>query len=240
MNTLNPKMMPYVLNMQAAAQENNKAKKDSINSAAATQSKEIIATFNTLYKANAASPVTTLILLQFSNIFPEIKENLASIYETLAPSAKKGPFAEFIDKTIASSAFGQIGMFWFNERNPDKIENDKVLQGYYHSHLILETIQDNIFEDPNRFLKKIYYQGSNPIIDRRYPNEESRNHDIIKAVIMQAEWLKVPNKKSINIKPIQDLKSLFVNPNEPNNGYLLKDLDRLGINTIIDKDNSSF
>jgi hypothetical protein len=141
---------------------------------------------------------------------------------------------------LLRSAFGQIGMFWFNERNPDKIENDKVLQGYYHSHLILETIQDNIFEDPNRFLKKIYYQGSNPIIDRRYPNEESRNHDIIKAVLMQAEWLKVPNKKSINIKPIQDLKSLFVNPNEPNNGYLLKDLDRLGINTIIDKDNSSF
>jgi len=141
---------------------------------------------------------------------------------------------------LLRSAFGQIGMFWFNERNPDKIENDKVLQGYYHSHLILETIQDRIFEDPNRFLKKIYYQGSNPIIDRRYPNEESRNHDIIKAVIMQAEWLKVPNKKSINIKSIQDLKSLFVNPNEPNNGYLLKDLDRLGINTIIDKDNSSF
>jgi len=119
MNTLNPKMMPYVLNMQAAAQENNKAKKDSINSAAATQSKEIIATFNTLYKANAASPVTTLILLQFSNIFPEIKENLASIYETLAPSAKKGPFAEFIDKTIASSAFGQIGTAL-----PDFTQND--------------------------------------------------------------------------------------------------------------------
>ena len=79
MNSLNPLMMPYVLNMQAAAQENNKAKKDSLNSAAAIQAKEVIATFNTLYKANAASPVTTLILLQFSNIFPEIKENLATI-----------------------------------------------------------------------------------------------------------------------------------------------------------------
>jgi peroxiredoxin len=109
MNTLNPKMMPYVMNMQAAAQETNKAKKDSLNSAATNQSKEIIATFNTLYKANAASPVTTLILLQFSNIFPEIKENLATIYNELGPTAKKGPFAEFIDKTIASSSFGQIG-----------------------------------------------------------------------------------------------------------------------------------
>jgi peroxiredoxin len=119
MNALNPKMMPYITNMQAASIEKNTAKKDSLNSAAATQSKDIIATFNTLSKANAASPVTTLMLLQFSNIFPEIKENLASIYETLAPSAKKGPFAEFIDKTIASSAFGQIGTML-----PDFTQND--------------------------------------------------------------------------------------------------------------------
>ena len=119
MNALNPKMLPYITNMQAANIEKNTAKKDSLNSAAATQSKDIIATFNTMSKANAGSPVTTLMLLQFSNIFPEIKENLASIYETLAPSAKKGPFAEFIDKTIASSTFGQIGTAL-----PDFTQND--------------------------------------------------------------------------------------------------------------------
>jgi peroxiredoxin len=119
MNALNPKMLPYITNMQAANIEKNTAKKDSLNSAAATQSKDIIATFNTMSKANAGSPVTTLMLLQFSNIFPEIKENLASIYETLAPSAKKGPFAEFIDKTIASSTFGQIGTTL-----PDFTQND--------------------------------------------------------------------------------------------------------------------
>jgi len=119
MNTLNPKMMPYVTNMQAASQEKNTTKKDSLNLAAVAQSKEIIATFNTLYKANAASPVTTLMLLQFSNIFPEINDNLGTIYNELAPSAKKGPFAEFIDKTIASSAFGQIGTLL-----PDFTQND--------------------------------------------------------------------------------------------------------------------
>jgi len=119
MNSLNPKMMLYVGNMQAASTEKSTTKKDSLNTAAANQSKEIIATFNTLSKANTGSPVTTLMLLQFSNIFPEIKENLASIYETLAPSAKKGPFAEFIDKTIASSAFGQIG-----STLPDFTQND--------------------------------------------------------------------------------------------------------------------
>jgi peroxiredoxin len=119
MSALNPKMMPYITNIQAAGTEKNTAKKDSLNSAAAIQSKDIITTFNTLSKTNAGSPVTTLMLLQLSNIFPEIKDNIASIYEALAPSAKKGPFAEFIDKTIASSTFGQIGTVL-----PDFTQND--------------------------------------------------------------------------------------------------------------------
>lgn len=119
MEALNPKMMPYVMNMQAVSQEKNATKKDSLNQVATLQSKEIIATFTSLSKTHAGSPVTTLMLLQFSNIFPEVKDNLATIYESLEGSAKQGPFAEFIDKTIASSAFGQIGSLL-----PDFTQND--------------------------------------------------------------------------------------------------------------------
>jgi peroxiredoxin len=198
MNTLNPKMMPYVLNMQASAQEKNKAKKDSIDSEAATQSKDIIATFNTLYKANAASPVTTLMLLQFSNIFPEIKENLATIYEALAPSAKKGPFAEFIDKTIASSAFGQIGTLL-----PDFTQNDVNGKPFTLSSLRGKFVLVDFWASwcgPCR--------AENPNIVKAFNKYKSKNFTVLGVSLDQdkAKWLEAIKKDGLAWSHVSDLK----------------------------------
>ena len=198
MNSLNPIMMPYVLNMQAAAQENNKAKKDSMNSAAATQSKEIIATFNTLYKANATSPVTTLMLLQFSNIFPEIKENLATIYEELAPSAKKGPFAEFIDKTIASSTFGQIGTLL-----PDFTQNDVNGKPFTLSSLRGKYVLVDFWASwcgPCR--------AENPNIVKAFNKYKSKNFTVLGVSLDQdkAKWLEAIKKDGLAWSHVSDLK----------------------------------
>ena len=198
MSVLNPKMIPYVTNMQAASTEKNTTKKDSLNSTAATQAKDIIASFNTLTKANAGSPVTTLMLLQLSNIFPEIKENLATIYGELAPSAKKGPFAEFIDKTIASSAFGQIGTML-----PDFTQNDVNGKPFKLSSLKGKYVLVDFWASwcgPCR--------AENPNVVKAFNKYKSKNFTVLGVSLDQdkAKWLEAIKKDGLAWNHVSDLK----------------------------------
>lgn len=142
-------------------------------------------------------------------------------------------------------------MWWFMERNPDFIEDGKIIRGHYHSHLILSTIQDRFFEEPSRTLKKIYHHSSSssnrdsffniPIINQVFMDEEERHYALIEGVLRQAEWIKGGNPNTIDIKPITNLHALFYKPNDADGGYLLKQLNtKQDLDKLIDFKNSSF
>jgi hypothetical protein len=146
-------------------------------------------------------------------------------------------------------------MWWFMERNPDFTEDGKIIRGYYHSHLILSTIQDRFFEEPSRTLKKIYHHSSSsskpdsfftiPIINQVFMDEEERHYALIEGVLRQAEWVRggkhKGENKCIDIRPITNIHRLFYKPNDADGGYLLKQLNtKQDLDKLIDFKNSSF
>ena len=136
----------------------------------------------------------------------------------------------------------ELQMWWFIERNPSFMNEDKMIRGYYHSHLILDFIQDRSIEEPTRTLKKVLYNsGQIPILNRVYLDNEDRKMDCIKEVIKGCDWCKSTGKSPVHIQEITNLKTLFYKEGENNSGYLMKQInEKEDLDTGIDFKNSSF
>ncbi len=109
MKLLTPLIEPYFKTMQAAQSEKESTKKDSLNKKASELTASLLNGFASLSAANSQSPVSTFFLLQLANIFPAIKENMAAIYSSFGGEAKKGPFADILDKMVQTAEVGKVG-----------------------------------------------------------------------------------------------------------------------------------
>ena len=136
----------------------------------------------------------------------------------------------------------ELQMWWFTERNPSFMNEGKMIRGYYHSHLILDFIQDRFIEEPKQSLKKVLYNsGQIPILNRVYLDNEDRKMDCIKEVIKGCDWCKSTGKSPVHIQEITNLKTLFYKEGENNSGYLMKQInEKEDLDTGIDFKNSSF
>ena len=83
--------------------------KDSISKQVDVKEADLTTTITNLLKANNQSPVSTLFLIQTTNFVPYIKDHIADLYAILDGPAKKGPFADLIEKSIQSAGVGRVG-----------------------------------------------------------------------------------------------------------------------------------
>ena len=116
-------------------------------------------------------------------------------------------------------------------------------RGHYHSHMLLETIQDYHIDEPSSFLRRVMNKdGLIPISNRVYADIEDKKIDCIEAVLNRCEWLKGYGD-AINIKPITNLKNLLTKEDvdDEDGGYLLKQVGKkCDIGEVIDYTNSSY
>ncbi len=109
MQLLTPKMEVYGKTRQALQVEKNATAKDSLINAEAKQAQEIVMGYQATARKYNQSPVSTFFLFQLANAFPAIKDNLGAYYAELEGEAKKGAFAQIVEKSLQSAEFGKIG-----------------------------------------------------------------------------------------------------------------------------------
>jgi len=149
-----------------------------------------------------------------------------------------------IIKNFLMEAFSRdLSMFFFIERNKSFNKNDIKCRGHYHSHMLLETIQDYHIEEPSSFLRRVMNKdGLIPISNRVYTDIEDKKIDCIEAVLNRCEWLKGYDD-AIDIKHITNLKNLLTKDDidDEDGGYLLKQIGKkCDIDEVIDYTNSSY
>lgn len=149
-----------------------------------------------------------------------------------------------IIKNFLMEAFSRdLSMFFFIERNKSFNKNDIKCRGHYHSHMLLETIQDYHIEEPSSFLRRVMNKdGLIPISNRVYTDIEDKKVDCIEAVLNRCEWLKGYDD-AIDIKHITNLKNLLTKDDidDEDGGYLLKQIGKkCDIDEVIDYTNSSY
>ena len=198
MKKLDPLMSSYFGSLGAAQAEKDATKKDSISKQTELQAQAIIAEYVRVSKINNQSPVTTFFLFQMANIFPAVKETLPDYYAALGGDAKKGTFADVIEKTLQSAGLGKIGSVL-----PEFTQNDVNGKPLKLSSLRGKYVLVDFWASwcgPCR--------AENPNVLKTYNTFKNKNFTVLGVSLDQdkAKWLEAIKKDGLAWSHVSDLK----------------------------------
>jgi peroxiredoxin len=198
MKSLTPKIQGLFADKSLAASPAGASAKDSLAKRIELKEADLTSAITNLLKANNQSPVSTLFLIQTTNFVPYIKDHIADLYALLDGQAKKGPFADLIEKSLQAAGIGRVGSVLPEFKQNDVNGKSVSLSSLRGKYVLIDFWAS--WCGPCR--------AENPNVVKAYNTYKAKGFTILGVSLDQdkAKWIEAIKKDGLTWTHVSDLK----------------------------------